>query len=128
MARILFIGDDKENEATQFEWLKEDGHQIVLAQDGEQALQLLTIVPVDLVVTNSEQHVGPMPDYLQEMLVRHRHLKVILLTGDRRRQENTEAWCEGRLWNRTTDELNFALSVFTLLSASQTLRYAEVHR
>jgi DNA-binding response OmpR family regulator len=48
--RILVVDDDTDNRDILTRWLKRDGHQVIEASGGRQALQLLRLHPVDLML------------------------------------------------------------------------------
>ncbi len=52
MARILIVDDDRPVLQSLELVLGNEGHELVLTQDGQQALQVLTDEPVDLVITD----------------------------------------------------------------------------
>src|SRR6266850_1417983 len=52
MARILIIDDDVGTRTSVGQALTSAGHEVVLASDGEQGIQLHRLKPVDLVITD----------------------------------------------------------------------------
>lgn len=52
MARILIVDDEKSIRVTLSEFVKEDGHEVLTAENAEEGLRLLQQDPIDIVVTD----------------------------------------------------------------------------
>ena len=52
MARILIVDDEKSIRTTLSEFVKEDGHEVLTAEDAEEGFRLLQERPFDIIVTD----------------------------------------------------------------------------
>lgn len=81
MARILAIDDDEGVRLMLREVLTREGHEVRLARNGEEALQLLSRHPCDLVITDIVMPRKEGIETIVELRRSHPEVRIIALSG-----------------------------------------------
>ena len=92
MAKVLVVDDEKNLRALYRSELEEDGHQVILASDGTEAMRLLDQEKPDLVVLDIRM---PGPDGLEtmgRMLTKNNRLPIILNTAYSTYKDSFLSW------------------------------------
>ncbi len=92
MARLLVVDDDPNQRRLYAQELAEDGHEVVTASDGKEALALLESAPPDLVVLDIEMPGMDGVEALGKMLDKDRRIPVILNTAYTSYKDNFMTW------------------------------------
>ena len=84
MAKILVIDDDEQIRGFLLKMLKQDGHNVILAEDGEQGLRFYKQFLLDLIITDI---IMPNKDGIEviiELSKNQPELPIIAISGGRR--------------------------------------------
>jgi len=92
MARILVVEDDKYHQLLLQEELTEEGHEVVLARSGEDALALLEDTKPDLVLLDIAMPGMDGVETLGRILSENNQLPVILHTAYATYKDNFMTW------------------------------------
>ena len=82
MARILVVDDEKSIRNTLSEFIKEDGHEVLTAQNADQALRLLAEDRLDVVVTDIILPRVTGVDLLNSIHEIESGIQVVMITGE----------------------------------------------
>jgi len=80
-ARLLFVDDEPDMRAAAAQWLGLSGFEVVLAQDGDEAIERLRAGDIDVVITDIRMPRRDGMALLDVVLNEHAGLPIILLTG-----------------------------------------------
>ncbi len=94
-AKLLIVDDEKHIREGLEKALTLDGHEVELASDGEQAIDLIDEGGVDLVITDLKMPKLSGEELMKETLERHPYLPVIILTGHGTIENAVEAMRNG---------------------------------
>lgn len=119
MATILLVENDPRERLLYTMELEGQGHKVLAAGRGEDALRMLEQVPVDLVVLDLVLPDGWGLDYLERMLSRNRDLKVIINTAYSGFRSNFRTWGAERFLTKASDLSELLTTVRELLSEGQ---------
>src|SRR5690625_2591439 len=106
--KILLVEDSATLRHAMCQYIREAGHEPVVAHSGEEALQLLEDTPVDMIIMDVE-----MPGLdgfettrlIREWLGGH-WIPIIFLTGKRSEERRVgKEWCEVRLQLRQSEKI-----------------------
>ncbi len=92
MPTILIVEDDEHQQLLYQEELKEEGYEVVVANSGEQALQLVKKVTPDLVVLDIAMPGMDGVEALGRLLAQDNQLPVILHTAYATYKDNFMTW------------------------------------
>ncbi len=92
MATILIVEDDEHQQLLYQEELKEEGHEVVVASSGEQALQLVKQLTPDLVILDIAMPGMDGVEALGRLLAQDNQLPVILHTAYATYKDNFMTW------------------------------------
>ena len=97
MARILVVDDEKSIRLTVSAFLRGDGHEVVSAEDAEQALQILHREPIDVVLSDIILPRFNGVELLKAIREAAPRVQVIMMTGEPTVSTATEALRAGAL-------------------------------
>jgi DNA-binding response OmpR family regulator len=111
MARILLVDDEPNIRFLYSTYLADSGHEVIQAQSGREALQMIQREPLDLVVLDIK--LGPESGLalLQEIAYRYPSLPVIILTAYASFQDDYTSWLAESYVLKTGDPNEFLQTV-----------------
>jgi DNA-binding NtrC family response regulator len=120
MCKILIIEDDRRQRWLYHEELKSDGHEVLAVSQGQQAMEVLEHVPIDMVIMDLLLPDGKGLDYLQRMLARHRRLKIIINSAYSTYKQDFRSWGADRFVIKSSDlfELKNAVNEIAVARAN----------
>ncbi len=92
MAVILLVEDDKNQCLLYKEWLHGEGHEVVTAHDGREAVQKVEAAKPDLVVMDISMPGMDGIEAMSRMLAKNHKLPIILNTAYATYRDNFRAW------------------------------------
>jgi DNA-binding NtrC family response regulator len=92
MCKILIVEEDMQRRRLYAEELKRAGYQVIAVHRGEQALEALGYMNIDLAVINLLLSDGNGLDYVPEMVSRHHDLKVIASMANGQIKKEFRSW------------------------------------
>jgi len=92
MAVILLVEDDENQCLLYEEWLQGEGHQVVIARDGREALQKVERSRPDVVVMDISMPGMDGIEAMSRMLAKDHKLPIILNTAYAIYKDNFRAW------------------------------------
>jgi DNA-binding response OmpR family regulator len=115
MARILLVDDEPSIRFLYSDILADHGHEVVTAQSGGEAMQVIQKTPLDLVVLDIK--LGPESglSVLQQMVRDHPRLPVMLLTAYFSFQDDYTSWLADSYIIKSSDPSEFLEAVQRLL-------------
>jgi DNA-binding response OmpR family regulator len=81
MARILVIDDEEQVRDMLQEMLQSTGHEVLVASNGDAALQMLRESPCDVVIADIFMPGKPGLDTIRELHAEHPSVKIVALSG-----------------------------------------------
>ena len=81
MATILLVDDDEQYRAMLLEVLSQAGYEVYPARDGDQALQIYSEWPTDLVITDLIMPGKEGLETIQELRDNNQRVKIIAISG-----------------------------------------------
>lgn len=84
MAHIFVIEDDVQFRQMLVQMLKQDGHQVAMAGDGVEAMQLLLRLRPDLIITDILMPNMDGVEFIMQLSHQSNHTPVIAMSGGRR--------------------------------------------
>lgn len=84
MAHVLIIDDDEQFRAMLMQMLTQDRHQVMVARDGEEGLQLCGQTRPDLIITDILMPKKDGIETIMELSRRHIGIPIIAISGGRR--------------------------------------------
>jgi len=79
--RILIVDDEPLIRKSLYESLRMEGYDAEMAQDGEEALQRIAEIPIDLLIADIKMPKVSGIDLLKEVKAKHLDIPVLLITG-----------------------------------------------
>ncbi len=107
MARILLVDDESNIRLLYATVLNERGHEVREASSSCEALEYLEREPVDLVILDIKLGRENGLELLREIVHRHPHVPVILLTAYTSFQDDYTSWLAARYIMKETDVTAF---------------------
>jgi CheY-like chemotaxis protein len=81
-ARLLIAEDDQLLSATLAEFLREEGHEVTMAQDGAAALEAAIGLDFDILLTDLRMPVMDGMALIRALRAERPHLPVVVISGD----------------------------------------------
>ena len=120
MKRILIL-EDEENLCHLYQQvLAEEGFAVVVARDGETALNLLERYPCDLAIVDIKLGASSGLDYMQEMLNRNKHLRIVINTAYAVYKHDFNTWSADAYLLKSSDLDELVQTVHRLLKTAKT--------
>jgi DNA-binding NtrC family response regulator len=128
MCNILVVENNPHLRLLYLEELQHEGHQVIGVGQGEQALEVLDYMPIELVVLDLSlpEHNGL--DYLREMLEAHPKLKVIINTAYPRFKLDFRSWGAERFLIKSSDLSELKNAINEVVAESQSTRTAPARK
>ena len=82
MAKVLVVDDEKSVRVTLREFLRNDGHEVWVAEDADKAMAMLAAEDFDVVVTDIIMPKVTGVSLLKSIKEKSPHVQVILMTGE----------------------------------------------
>ncbi len=102
--KIVLVADDDENLRTLYgEDLKDDGYQVVLAQNGREVLEAVERVPIDLIVLDIVMPVMDGIEALGRIIARHKDIPVILYSAYPHYKDDFMSWAADAYLMKSSD-------------------------
>ncbi|HFQ81048.1 MAG TPA: sigma-54-dependent Fis family transcriptional regulator [Desulfobacterales bacterium] len=79
--KILIVEDERETRISMFEFLNDKGYQVMVAENGHMALDMLDNTPVDLVISDIRMPEMSGLELLRRLRIKDPALPVIIVTG-----------------------------------------------
>lgn len=119
MARILLVDDEPSIQLLYSDVLADHGHEVVTAQSGDEAMQMIQKMPLDLVVLDIK--LGPESGLhvLQQIVRYNRRLPVLLLTAYTSFQDDYTSWLADSYIIKSSDPSEFIEAVQRLLKRAE---------
>jgi two-component system, response regulator, stage 0 sporulation protein F len=92
MHNILVVDDEKNLQLLYKQELEENGYNVISTFSGEDALSIVNKLNIDLVILDIQLQGMNGLEALAEMLLRNRHLKVIVNTAYSGYKDNFYSW------------------------------------
>ena len=120
MKRILIL-EDEENLCHLYQQvLTDEGFAVVVARDGETALNLLERFPCDLAIVDIKLGASSGLDYMQEMLNRNKHLRIVINTAYAIYKQDFNTWSADAYLLKSSDLDELVQTVHRLLKTAKT--------
>jgi DNA-binding NtrC family response regulator len=103
MCKILIVEEDMPRRRLYAEELKRAGYQVIAVHRGEQALDVLGYMAIEVAVVNLLLSDGNGLDYVQEMVSRHHDLKVIACMANGQIKKEFRSWAVDYFLNDPAD-------------------------
>lgn len=102
--KIVLVADDDENLRTLYgEDLKDEGYQVVLAQNGREVLEAVERVPIDLIILDIVMPVMDGIEALGRIIARHKDIPVILYSAYPHYKDDFMSWAADAYLMKSSD-------------------------
>lgn len=115
MYKILIVEEELQRRHLYADTLKREGHRVIAVHRGEQALEVLGYMTIDLVVVNLLLSDGKGLHYVQEMVSRHHDLKVIACMANEKIKKEFRSWAVDYFLNDPADLTELSEAVAEIL-------------
>jgi CheY-like chemotaxis protein len=116
MAKLLVVEDDRNHQLLLQEELTEEGHEVVLAKSGEEALELIETAAPDLVVLDIAMPGMDGVEALGRILSRDNRLPVILHTAYATYKDNFMTWSADAYVVKSSDRSELKIEIERVLA------------
>ena len=119
MARILLVDDEPSIRLFYSAVLADEGHEVVEAPSGSDALRLLDVETPDLVVLDIRLGTSSGLELLQQIASHPAHVPVIILTAYASFQDDYTTWLAESYVLKSSDPTEFLAEVHRILDRRQ---------
>ncbi len=102
--KVVLVADDDENLRTLYgEDLKDEGYQVILAQNGREVIEAVERVPIDLIILDIVMPVMDGIEALGRIIARHKDIPVILYSAYPHYKDNFMSWAADAYLMKSSD-------------------------
>ena len=103
-SKIILIAEDEENLRTLYaEDLRDEGYQVVLAQNGKEATEAIERIPIDLIILDIVMPVMDGMEALGRIIGRHKDIPIILYSSYPHYKDDFMSWAADAYVMKSSD-------------------------